>query len=120
MEDKQFEEMLRESWSPEPPEGMRERVLRRSRRELPARSRRPLFGMFRWRPMLAVTAVVLILLMGVSEHQRGQRLTALLDTPPAGEDVPDFNKSLRDHRLQMLTLMASASSQTDMRGDERL
>ena len=124
MEDKQFEEILRESWSPKPPEGMRDRILRHSRQKFSAGRRRPLFGMLRWKPLLAAVAVVIVMLMGVSEHQRQQRLTTLLDAPPAGATAWNVCKSLRERQLQIAKLLALAPSdyplQSDLKGDERL
>jgi len=78
MDDRHIEEMLRESWKPEPPEGMRERVLRRARQEL-ARSGRPVIGISRWRFAAASLALLAILLTGLSDAARQSRLSAMMD-----------------------------------------
>lgn len=77
MDDKRMEEMLRESWSPEPPDGMRERALRRARAEL-GRATRP--AIFQWKPLLATLAIVIVLLTNISDHCRQSRLTAMMDS----------------------------------------
>jgi len=76
MDDKRMEGMLRESWSPEPPDGMRERVLRRARAEL-GQPTRP--AIFQWKPLLATLAIVIVLLTNISDQCRQSRLAAMTD-----------------------------------------
>ena len=76
MDDKRTEGMLRESWAPEPPEGMRERVLRRARAEL-GQPTRP--AIFQWKPLLATLAIIVVLVTNVSDHCRQSRMTAMMD-----------------------------------------
>ncbi len=75
MDDKRMEGMLRESWSSEPPDGMRERVLRRARAEL-SRATRP--AIFQWKPLLATLAIIVVLVTNVSDHCRQSRMTAMM------------------------------------------
>ena len=81
MDDRRIEEMLRESWKPEPPDGMRERVLRRARGEL-AHSRQPVLGMSRWKFALASLGLLVILLANISDHARQIRLSATMHGSP--------------------------------------
>jgi len=74
MDENRVEEMLRGSWSPEPPDGMRERVLSRARRE-PRVVR--LFGMPRWQAALVIASVLVVLFSGFSDSARHRRLAAL-------------------------------------------
>lgn len=78
MEDKQFEELLRESWEPEPPDGMRERVMNRAQAELGRRTFQfPWPEMPRWQVGLALTGVLILLVCGMSSISRETRLAAL-------------------------------------------
>ena len=81
MDDRRIEEMLRTSWKPESPDGMRERVLRRARGEL-ANSRRPVLGMSRWKFALASLGLLVILLANISDHARQIRLSATMHGSP--------------------------------------
>lgn len=75
MDDRNIEEMLRRSWQPEPPEGMRERVLRRSRQE-PERGR-PTWRFLLRKPVFAALALAVVLAVNVSDHYRQARMSAL-------------------------------------------
>lgn len=75
MDDRRIEEMLRESWTPTPPDGMRERILRRTREELLSRRSAP----GRWKLALATIGLLVVLVTGVSDHARQTRLTAMMD-----------------------------------------
>lgn len=84
MDDKHVEDMIREQWSSEPPEGMKERVLRRSRQELALRTRRGrLTGLLRWKPLLAALAVLSIVGTGLSDHFRQERISAMTGIDPS-------------------------------------
>ncbi len=76
MDENRIEETLRKSWSPEPPDGMRERVLRRARREMP-RARAGVLGLPRWQAALVAVSLAVVLLSGLSDHARQQRLAAI-------------------------------------------
>ena len=76
MDDKRIEDMLRESWQPQPPEGMRERVLGRANREVERGSRRTWFPLG-WRTALATLGVFVIVLSVISDSARQSRLAAL-------------------------------------------
>jgi hypothetical protein len=82
VDDKRTEEMLRESWQPQPPDGMRERVLGRSREE-PA-PRRAWFA-FSWRTAFAAVGILIICLSFISDSARQSRLAALETREPAGK-----------------------------------
>ncbi len=85
MDNERIEEMLRDSWQPLPPEGMRDRVLRRARREAPGVRRRfRLFALPWLRPALAALGVLIVLLTSVSDSARQSRL-AQLENGPASE-----------------------------------
>ena len=80
MDDKHIEDMLRDSWSPEPPEGMRERVLGRARQELPARRAGwGLLGMSGWKLAFASLCLLTILVSNLADSARQVRLAALMD-----------------------------------------
>jgi len=80
MDDKHIEDMLRDSWSPEPPEGMRERVLGRAREELLARKAgRGLRGINGWKLAFASLALFAILVSNLVEYARQERLAAMMD-----------------------------------------
>jgi len=77
VDDERIEEMLRESWQPQLPDGMREKVLGRARAEA---FRRQGLGWFavsrRWQTALAVAGVLIVILTAVSDVSRQSRLAA--------------------------------------------
>ena len=120
MDDRRLEELLRDSWSPLPPEGMRERVLRRSREEL-ARRRPRIAWLVGWKPALAAVAVLFVLMMNISDYATSRRIAALTDgvttkiTAPAGPDT------MLRQRMEMAELLAQApASRTDSLKGENL
>ena len=102
MNDKQIEELLKESWSPRPSEGMRERVLRRSREEL-RQSRPTKVG---WRPVFATIAIVMIFATGISDHCRQMRLARMMDGASPKMSAPFDPSSLVKQRKQIESLLA--------------
>ena len=103
MDDKRMEEMLRESWSPEPPDGMRERVLRRARAEL-GQPTRP--AIFQWKPLLATLAIVIVLLTNISDQCRQSRMTAMMDSESLKITAPLDPASLLLQRRAVEGLLA--------------
>ena len=103
MDDKRMEGMLRESWSPEPPDGMRERVLRRARAEL-GRPTRP--AIFQWKPLLATLAIIVVLVTNVSDHCRQSRMTAMMDSESLKITAPLDPASLLLQRRAVEGLLA--------------
>ena len=102
MEDKKIEELLRESWSPKPPEGMRERVLRRSREEL-RQSRPTKVG---WRPVFVTIAILMVLGTGISDHCRQVRMARMMDGASPKMSTPFDLSSLLKQRKQIESLLA--------------
>ncbi len=76
MDDKRIEQLLRDSWSPEPPDTMRERVLARARQQT-AQRRAPFFGLRRWQAALVAASLLLVLSAGLSDHARQVRLASV-------------------------------------------
>ena len=102
MEDKRMEELLRQSWQPKPPEGMRERVLRRSREEF----RRSRWAKVGWRPVFATIAILMVLSTGISDHCRQIRLAQLMDGASPKMSAPFDPSSLLKQRKQIESLLA--------------
>lgn len=67
MNDKHIEDILRESWSPEPPEGMRERILRRGRVELLHEKDNKRRRWFTWRTAMVAAGIVTVLLTNLAD-----------------------------------------------------
>lgn len=86
MDDKRIEDMLRSSWQPLPPDGMRDRVLNRARRELTRPLRwfpRP--AVPKWQVALVSAALAVVLacnLMGAAQESRIAALAESDDSPP--------------------------------------
>ena len=102
MEDKKIEALLTESWSPKPPDGMRERVLRRSREEL-RQSKPTKVG---WRPVFATIAILMVFATGISDHFRQERLARLMDGASPKMSAPFDPSSLLKQRQQIESLLA--------------
>lgn len=76
MNDSKIEYLLRQSIDPQPPDGMRERVLRNARLQLKQQPRwRVLLG---WKPVLVLLTLLVIMMSSVDEHARNVRLSALI------------------------------------------
>lgn len=85
MDDRRIENMLRESWSPQPPDGMRERVLRRAQAESErSRSARPIFGVARWQFAFAGLGIAVVLLGNIADYARQSRMAGMMDGASAG------------------------------------
>ena len=109
MDDRRIEELLRDDWQPQPPDGMRERVMNRARGELlRERSRPTILGMNRWSAVLAALGIVLIILTNVSDHARHSRIAAMMgsDTHRMAAPHPD-GKTLFELRRELDDLLAS-------------
>lgn len=114
MDDKRIEETLRESWKPEMPDGMRERVLRAARQGLLS-AHRPRLRFPRWKPLLAGIAIVIVLSTSIANHQVETRLAALTDGHPA-MTAPADGGFLR-HRCEIARMLALTPA--DARGGEQ-
>ena len=99
MNDDRIEELLRKSWSPEPPVGMRERVLRRAGRELEHSAPRPAWTA-RWKLALASLGVLVILVTNVSDFARQARLSAA--TNGVVSSVTGRSLPWRKHQIEIL------------------
>jgi len=115
MEDKKIEKLLRQAWQPTPPEGMRERVLRRSREEF-RRSRWVKVG---WRPIFATIAIVMVLATGISDHYRQVRLANLMDGASPRISAPFDPSSLLKQREEIASLLAMTPAGS-LEGDKSL
>ena len=119
MDDRNIEEMLRRSWQPEPPEGMRERVLRRSRQEIARRSgKRPIWGFVRPGPVFAAIALAIVLLANVSDYYRQGRLCAMTQCADAGAIPGDLLRQRRD--MEKLLVQGISEHWAAEEGGERL
>lgn len=88
MDDKRIEDMLRGSWQPEPPDGMRERIMNRARREL----RRPLIrfprlAVPRWQLGFAATALAVVVACNLVGAAQESRIAALVQSDGSAPQV---------------------------------
>ena len=79
MDDKRIEDILRESWSPEPPDGMRERVLRKSRQQV---ARRPSRIRFTWRMALAGLGIAIVVGSNLADRSTQSRMAVMMRQKP--------------------------------------
>ena len=113
MEDREIEELLRESWQPEPPEGMRDRVISRAKRELGRRILWfPRLVIPRWQVGLAVAALVIVIACGISNTARENRLASLESSeyPQSRILVAQRPTTLGVGRAQLYRLLRNPSS----------
>ena len=127
MDDRRIEEMLRESWSPEPPNGMKQRILQRNREELARqRSRRPAFRISRWKPLLASMAILFVILANVSDRAAQSRLAKMMDGRPANSAIApcaaEGGLFARHRELRRMLALSphDGSLPDDLEGDDRL
>ena len=123
MDDKRIEDMLRESWKAEPPDGMRDRVLRTARQEL-TRADRPLARVLRWKPLLASLAVGIVLLTNIADHRVQTRLAALTDGHSTTNITAPVNRDFLRQRREIADMLAlspaDAPSGKQSKGDDTL
>ena len=122
MDDKRIEDMLRESRQPEPPDGMRDRVLRAARQEL-TRSHRRGIRSLGWKPLLASLAALIVLLTNVADHRVQTQIAALTDGHSRTITAPVNRDFLRQRReiADMLALTpADAPGGKQSKGDDTL
>ena len=112
MNDKRIEEILKESWSPHPPDGMKERILRRSREEI-THKRTRVFPVANWKPALATAAVLLVILTNVSDHLCQKRISAMTDGSTPGLRYPVSADSLLAQRRGIEELLARLPADGD-------
>jgi len=108
MDDKRMEESLRSAWSPQPPDGMRERVLRRAH-EQSARSRsaRPIFGVARWKFAFAGLGIAVVLLGNTADYARQSRMAQMMDGASAAGAAIGTG-TLLEQRREIERLLAQA------------
>ena len=116
MDDKRVEKILKESWSPNPPDGMRERILRRGREELAPKRRIP--WITNWKPVLAAAAVLLVILTNFSDYRSQARISALMDGSQQRITVPQGADSLLAQRRRMEELLVRLPSNGDFEKEE--
>ena len=102
MDDNRVEETLRESWKPEMPDGMRERVLRAAREEL-LRVERPRVRYLRWKPLLASVAIVVALSTNIAAGRMESRIAKMTDGYPI---TAPANGDFLNHRRELATMLA--------------
>lgn len=78
MDDRHVEDLLLKSWTPRTPDGMRDRTLRRARQELARKQPAPLFILRNWKLALACIGILIVVLLGISDNARSQRLAAVI------------------------------------------
>ena len=127
MDDRRIEKMLRESWSPEPPNGMKQRIIQRNREELARqRSRRPAFRISRWKPLLASMAILFVILANVSDRAAQSRLAKMMDGRPANSAITpcaaEGGLFARHRELRRMLALSPRDGglPDDLEGDDRL
>jgi len=115
MDENRVEKTLRESWKPEMPDGMRERVLRAAREEL-LRAHRPRARFLHWKPLLAGIAAVIVLSTNIADYRVQVRLTRLTDGHSNTITTP-YNGDFLKHRRELADMLALTPS--DARGGKQ-
>lgn len=108
MDEREIEKLLREAWRPQPPEGMRERVLERARQEL--RSRHRWFAVRRWEAAWALIGVLIVLGAGISDFARQARIAAIVHVSEQSALVAARPVTLGEWRREISRLMDSGSA----------
>lgn len=81
MNDKHIEDILRESWSPESPDGMRDRVLRKTRESMLQEERAPRLRLA-WRFVLVTAGVLIVFLTQLADRSTQMRLARMTEDRP--------------------------------------
>jgi len=110
MDDRKIEELLKESWSPRPPDGMGENVLRRARAE----GGRSWFAVNRWKLAFACGWLIVVLLAGALNRTQEARITGMVlggkspgISAPAPMDMDQWRRN-----IEGLLVMASNDDRT--------
>ncbi|MEN6356912.1 MAG: hypothetical protein ABFD83_07500 [Armatimonadota bacterium] len=89
MDDRQIEDMLRKSWQPEPPNGMRERVITKAKLELTKHRQERSLGVMRlWKTALVAAIVLFVIIAWVGDSARQNRIDIALNG--ASVNSPDL------------------------------
>lgn len=83
MNEKRIEELLRDSWSPQPPDGMRERVLRKGREALLQERGTRKQRWFNWRFALVGAGLAAVLFTHAADQSTRARLVQISGERPA-------------------------------------
>jgi hypothetical protein len=108
MDDRRIEDLLRESWKPEPPDGMRERVMERAKPEL---TRGwfwfPRFSIPRWQLGFAAAVLLIVAGLSVSNSAREARLAALesCQEAPVRVMVAQRPMTFAEERIQLYKML---------------
>ena len=79
MDDRRIEDVLRDSWQPMPPDGMRDRTLRLARKELARRQGgRRILGMGWWKIALPALGIMIVILTNVADSRLEERIDAMV------------------------------------------
>jgi len=124
MDEKRIEDMLRKSWSPQPPDGMRERILRQSRVELHKSSKTTIWGASRWKFALVSLAVAIVVICNISDHQRSVRIAKMTGSSYSDGMPLPAGKTYFEMKREMKELLASvpydSCPDNSAKGDESL
>ncbi|MCL5103053.1 MAG: hypothetical protein M1133_02910 [Armatimonadetes bacterium] len=108
MNDHQIEDMLRRSWRPEPPDGMRDRVLRRARAELAKPKPGRVFGMSRWKLALTGIGIAIVIFTNVSDSVRQSHLSAMISGNTPAATLAKGNGSIFETRREIERMLAQS------------
>ena len=122
MNDDRMEELLRKTWQPEPPEGMRERVLARAYKKMAKRRGFDFSWMLGWKPALTALGIVIVLLSNVADDRREARLTAMIGGPGASSPArnSDYLRMRREMNEMLARLPVDGRSISQVRDGGRL
>lgn len=117
MNDRRIEDMLKRAYQPQPPEGMRERVLAGNRNSAP-RFRRAIS--VNWKTALAGLAIGLVMYANASDRARTERIAAMSgygvrDMLAAPEDL---NEEMRKWNRRLVANTWADSSPLARKGDD--
>lgn len=115
MEDKRIEELLRESWRPEPPEGMRERILNRAGRELSRPLPRfPRPAVPRWQLAFISGSLFVVLACNLLGTAQEARIASLVQSDGGFSRVAaaDRTAALLESRAEISKLLTDSSLET--------
>lgn len=123
MDEEHIENRLRQSWSPEPPQEMRDRVLRNARQEL--HSRRTDSG--GWRYAAVALGLMIVLAANISDFARQNRLSGMTHGSMgavSASAVEPQDRNFLQWRLEIQKMLAvtpvEASTFNSREGDELL
>ncbi|MCX6345486.1 MAG: hypothetical protein NT018_10520 [Armatimonadetes bacterium] len=118
MNNNRIEELLRDAWQPEPPDGMKGRTLSRAQSELTKRRWQVRFSKAnKWQVALAAVCVAVVIFTNIDCSRREERLALMIGGQSAMGPQTRIARSFSAEEWGRMQSEMMAKLSSDMKGD---